>query len=331
MTAAERGRRRRAARLLRWYPREWRSRYGAEFSELLVAEMEESPRSPRRFVDIACSGLLARLARTGLAGRTLEPHQEGRQALLTLGAVSWIFLVLAVSVWAQLTIGWQWSEPDALATASGMVVMTIGVGLFALLCLAYFAPILWATFAAVIGGRSRSVVGPLLIATGALGIMVVGTHHFANGWPGTGGHAWGHQGIVPGGVAAYAWASTLFVTSYWLHPAALQHFPPFEVAWMAISPLAFVGAVWGSMTIVARLDLSPGLVRFQKRVAVLLAATMSLFLLGASLWIVDGGPGPKNLFHTGALDFVELIALALLVAVAARAAARSSAVQLRPA
>ena len=43
---------------------------------------------------------------------------------------------------------------------------------------------------------------------------------------------------VPGGVAAYAWASTLFVTSYWLHPAALGHFPGAELAWMVASPLA---------------------------------------------------------------------------------------------
>ena len=239
--------------------------------------------------------------------------------------------MLAVSVWAQLTIGWQWSEPDTLATSSGMIVMTIGVALFAVLCVACFAPVLWATVAAVLGGRARRLVGPLCVGGGAVGILVAGTHHFANGWPGTGGHEWAHQGIVPGGVAAYAWASTLFVSSYWLHPGALQHFPAGEVAWMAVSPLALVGAVWGSMTVVARLDLSPRLVRFQRRVAVLVAAAMGVFLLGASLWIVDGGPGPRNLFHTGALDFGELIALGLLVAVAARAAARTSGPRLHPA
>ncbi len=296
-----------------------------------MAEMEEQPRSPRRFVDIACSGLLARLATTGLVGRTLEPRRQERRALLTLGTASWIFFVLAVSVWAQLTIGWQWSEPDTVATASGMVVMTAGVVLVAVLCLACFAPVLCATFTAVVTGRGRRLVGPLVVAAVALGILIVGTHHFANGWPGTGGHEWAHQGIVPGGVAAYAWASTLFVTSYWLHPGALQHFPAGEVAWMAISPLALVGAVWASMTIVARLELSPRVLRFQRRVGGLVAATMGLFLLGASLWIIDGGPGPRNLFHAGALDFVELIVLALVVAVAARAAARSSGSRLHPA
>ena len=44
--------------------------------------------------------------------------------------------------------------------------------------------------------------------------------------------------MVPGGVAAYAWASTLFVTSYWLHPAALLHFPAAELGYMVLSPVA---------------------------------------------------------------------------------------------
>jgi hypothetical protein len=40
--------RERAARLLRWYPRGWRERYGEEFAELLIAELEERPRSAGR-------------------------------------------------------------------------------------------------------------------------------------------------------------------------------------------------------------------------------------------------------------------------------------------
>ena len=57
--------------------------------------------------------------------------------------------------------------------------------------------------------RTRpDLLRPLLLTVAGLGVLVVGTHHFANGWPGTGGHPWAHQGVVPGGVAAYAWAST---------------------------------------------------------------------------------------------------------------------------
>jgi hypothetical protein len=61
----------RAARLLRWYPAPWRERYGAEFTELLICDIEERPRSVRRAVDVARGGLVARLAQAGLGGRPL--------------------------------------------------------------------------------------------------------------------------------------------------------------------------------------------------------------------------------------------------------------------
>jgi hypothetical protein len=49
----------RAHRLLRWYPKEWRLRYGEEFTELLVDDIAERPRSWRRTVDVARSGIAA--------------------------------------------------------------------------------------------------------------------------------------------------------------------------------------------------------------------------------------------------------------------------------
>ena len=63
--------------------------------------------------------------------------------------------------------------------------------------------------------------------------MAVGGRHFGNGWPGTGGHPWAHPGPVPGGVAAFCWASTLAVSSFWAHPAALAAFPAAELAGMS--------------------------------------------------------------------------------------------------
>ena len=63
--------RERAARLLRWYPRAWRERYGEEFAELLIAEMKERPRSAGRTLDVARAGLAARFATAGLAGSPL--------------------------------------------------------------------------------------------------------------------------------------------------------------------------------------------------------------------------------------------------------------------
>jgi hypothetical protein len=222
-----------------------------------------------------------------------------------------------------LTIGWQWARPSTVPTELAMVIMTVSVVLVAALFLAAAAPILAVALAAAVRGRGRALLRPLVLIAVGLTLLIVGTHHFANGWPGTGGHPWTHQGMVPGGVAAYAWASTLFVTSYWLHPAALLHFPAPELGYMLLSPLATVSVIVGSSKIVHRLALSPRVLRFERRLGVLVALAMGLFLTGGALWVVDGGPGPRNLFHIGAINIIELVLLALTSVLALRAAERA--------
>jgi hypothetical protein len=318
------GTRRRAVRLLRWYPKEWRARYGEEFTELLVADIDERPRSLSRSADLARSGLIARFAAAGLGGHALETEGAARRTLATLAAALSIFSVVAVALWAQLTIGWQWAPPATRATSLAMVVMSAGLMVVGVLCVLAAAPVAWLA-ARSVATKWRHLVGPIGLVVVGLAVLAAGTHHFANGWPGTRGHPWADQGIVPGGVAAYAWASTLFVTTYWLHPAALTRFPGTEVAWMLVSPVAVVALIVGATRIVRRVDLSPRVLRYERRLGLLAAVTTTVFLTGAGLWVVDGGPGPRNLFHIGSIDVVELAALALMVLVAGRAAGRVTA------
>ncbi len=205
-----------------------------------------------------------------------------------------------------------------------MVVMSFGILAVGALCLLAIAPVAWLALRSI-PIRWRHLLGPVGLALGGLVVLVVGTHHFANGWPGTRGHPWTDQGIVPGGVAAYAWASTLFVTSYWLHPSALAHFPGGEVAWMLGSPVAVAALIVGATRIVRQVHLSPRVIRYERRLGLLAAVTTALYLTGAALWVVDGGPGPRNLFRIGSIDVVELVALALLAFVAGLAAGRITA------
>ena len=143
MTAQSTDLRKRAERFLRWYPCEWRDRYGEEFVEFLVAELEEQPRSVGRTVDVARSGLLARLASSGLAGRSLDTAEHGRRSLAAFGCAVSLFLTAALAIWAQLTIGWQWSAPDTPATVSAMVLMTVAVIAVAAACIGCAVPVAW--------------------------------------------------------------------------------------------------------------------------------------------------------------------------------------------
>ena len=312
----------RALGLLRWYPKEWRSRYGEEFVEVLVADMEERPQSFGRALNVARSGIVARAAAAGVGGQPLDRDGGERRSLVAVGGALTIFVVFALAIWSQLTIGWQWSAPDTVATSWAMPVMSSAIVAFGALCVASAVPLLWSVGRRLGRDRTGPLLRPVLLIIGGLGVLVVGTHHFANGWPGTGGHPWVHQGIVPGGVAAYAWASTLFVTSYWAHPAALAGFPTSEVAWMVVSPIALAAALVGIAKLVHRLDLSPRLLRYQRRLTYGATVAMAAFFTGAGLWVFDGGPGPRNLFHVGAIDVVDLVAMALAMAMAGRAVRR---------
>jgi hypothetical protein len=312
-----------AERLVRCYPAEWRARYGDEFVEMLLADVEERPRSLGRTLDVAGHGLFARMKALGLAGESLAPSEQAHSSLASFGCAFGAFAVFGVAIWAQLTIGWEWSEPNTAGTVLAMVIMSVAVLLLTVLALFASLPLMAAAVRAVRRGRGRTILWPAICLFAGVAILAVGGHHFANGWPGTHGHPWEHQGIVPGGVAAFSWASTLSVSAYWAHPQALGAFPVQEIAWMLVSPLAIVSVIAGAAKIVRRVDLGPGALRFELRLAQAASAVMVLFVTGACLWVVRGGPGPRNLFHTGVIDVAGLVAMVTALGLAYRSTKRA--------
>jgi hypothetical protein len=107
-----------------------------------------------------------------------------------------------------------------------------------------------------------------------------------------------------GGVAAFAWASTLSVSSFWAHPAAMAAFPAPELAWMAVSPLAVACVVAGTATAIRRTELSPRVLAAETRLAVAACATMAAFLGGCcapAAVLAAGAVGGAELVSRGAL------------------------------
>jgi hypothetical protein len=312
----------RAARLLRWYPRAWRSRYGDEFAELLVADIEERPRSRSRTADVIRGGLVARLGQAGLSGGgALEPGTARTSAsLASLGCCAVIFAGVGGAMWSQLTAVWQFpgSAPaDVIAT---IFVMSAAMLVLAVLALLAVFGVAWR----VIRLRPPSLRGPSALFAAGLAVVVVGGRHFENGWPGTGGH---HLSVVPSGVAAFSWASTMSVSSFWAHPAVLAVLPRAELAWMALSPLAVAAAVAGAVTAVRRAGRSPGVLspavlRFEARLGRAACVAMAVFLGGACAWVTAWIPRP---FHPGAIDVAGLVILTLALAVARQAASQAGA------
>ena len=322
---------RRAARLLRWYPRSWRARYGEEFAELLMADIAERPRSRSRTADVLRSGIVARLADAGLGGCAPEPGAQARASLASLTCCAAVFLGVGGAMWSQLTIAWQWSEP-ASAGVTVATYLTSGAMLaLAVLALLAALPVAWSVAWSVASrlarGREtagyRGLLGPAALAAAGLAVVVVGGRHFENGWPGTGGHPWAGQHLVPGGVAAFAWATTLSVSAFWAHPAAMAALPAPELAWMAVSPLAVACVVAGAATAVRRTELSPRVLAAETRLAVAACAVMAVFLGGCGAWIAGRPPAPGNLFHAGTIDVAGAMVMTVTLAVAGQAARRA--------
>jgi hypothetical protein len=314
---------RHAERLLRCYPRAWRERYGEEFAALLMEEWSERPRCTRRTADVMASGLVARLSSAGMTGRLLSGPAQARASLAALIAALAAFLALGVSMWAQLTIGWQWSAPDTTGTAIAVVAMTGAVVVFAALAAGAAAPVIWAVLSAFRRRQAQGLGRPILLMALGLGVIVVGSRHFGNGWPGTGGHPWADQSLVPGGVAAFSWASTLSVTSYWVHPDALSTFPVSEVAWMVASPVAMATVAVGCVKIVRRAHLSARVLRAEMVLGRLAVGAMVLFVVAAGLWMLNGVPGSRGLFAIGVIDRFALIAMVACLVVAIQALGRA--------
>jgi hypothetical protein len=336
----------RAARLLRWYPRAWRDRYGEEFTELLIADIEERPRCAARTRDVARSGSTARLAEIGLAGSPLvtataaDEHHQVRASLGTLSAALAACLALAAAMWSQLMVAWGMSNGLAQAMRSGKppssspvvrfeaagsaasavgrsatIVTSVTMLILLALAIAAALPVLATVARRLVTGGHRGLGLPAAVAVAAGIALFTGGRYFENGWVGTGGQG----GFIPGGLAAFTWALTLWVTAYWAHMGALAAFPLEERTWMVISPLALAVAALAVALVIRRAGLSPRVLAFEARLATAACAVLAVLLAGCCCWVVANGSAAAVFFHAGRIDVAATSGLALALAIAAQA------------
>ena len=133
--------------------------------------------------------------------------------------------------------------------------MSAGLLVFGVVAAAALGGLIRAAIGAVARGQGRPLVRPALTATLGLVILFVGGRHYANAWPGTGGHLLWPLVHVPAWAAAYGWATTMWITSYVAHPGLLAAFPATQLAWMALSPVAAGLVVTGFAGVVRRLGI----------------------------------------------------------------------------
>lgn len=310
---------RRARRLLRWYPRGWRDRYGDEFAELLRAEMAEQPRSWRRTLDVARSGLFARCTATGLTSHELPPADQFRACIGTLGCAVAVTGALGMFMLAQLATGWQWTVARSGPAAVGTLIMAAAAGCAALTGLAAAVPAGWHAARSASRRRDARLAAALALAILSAVVLVVGARHFQNGWPGTGGTG-AERHLVPAGLAAFGWAATLSVSAYWAHPGLWGTFPVTELGWMVLSPLAWAGVLAGAASTARRIELPDPIRTYLSWLSVAATVAAVLFVTGAGCWVLASVPAEAGAFRPGVIDGGGLAVMAGCAVVALRAA-----------
>jgi hypothetical protein len=172
-------------RLLRWYPPQWRARYGGELTALLEDTYVTANDVPRRQrLELARSGLAERARAAALVGRSQDPDARlrGGSVLVLCG---WAFYIVAGVMFVKVADRWStrsshvghWVATggfDVVAVASGVGCLVVLLG--ALLVLPSFVRFLqagaWHEVRRPIGVAIVSVVTSAVL----FGILVARAH-----------------------------------------------------------------------------------------------------------------------------------------------------------
>ena len=193
--------------------------------------------------------------------------------------------------------------------------------MLALLFLAVLAalPVLAAVAGRIARGGPSRLVSPAVVLAAALAFLFAGGRHFENNWVGTGGH----HALIPSGLAAFIWALTLFVSSWWAHPLLFATLPAAQQAWMALSPFVLAVAVASATVLVRRVRLSPRVAAFEACLGLLGCVTMAAFVVCYGVWTIEQvrlEPGLPLGLTVGLTHATIIALLALALTVAAQAA-----------
>lgn len=110
----------RSRRLLRWYPPEWRRRYGDEFAALLEDTIGEGAPSVRLRLNVMRAGLATRIGEAGLSGDGTPPTEWIRAGALTVLCAWSIFVVAGIAL-QKTAEHWQDAMPSGTARAASEV------------------------------------------------------------------------------------------------------------------------------------------------------------------------------------------------------------------
>jgi len=314
---------RRATRLLRWYPTAWNERYGDEFVDHLEQEFAERPVDLKRTLNIACRGLVARVGDFGLTSSDLKFEGESRATIGTSFTLVAIASVLTLNFWS-LSVG-RWSSrrfhplPDTIATG----ILTVTAGLLLLVLMAIVLAVAVSSARQIRRKRARPLVGPSLLAVGSgafilyaarwLPMELVQYTHSPHGRPGI---QWSHPGRTIAALAQSTWDLTQTWVSLWTQ--RMYGVPTSQIIVNDLLPIALLVLGIAIAVLLRRVELPLIGERVGSAVVALLGVLLGTFLVAFFVWFTVGGPSGSTVFVTegpsaGKAYLIFLVLVAVLV------------------
>jgi hypothetical protein len=245
-------------RILRWYPANWRGRYGQGLAALLEDTYGENPVPLRIRASLARAGALERAREVGVLGETTSSNDRLRAGSL-LVLCGWSLFVVAGAVFAKFIEHWNVATPVAHRT-----VPSIGV-----------TAVQWA-----------GVVGAIVVLVAAALVVPVVIHLVrAQGWSSI------RQPVLRGALTlGAATASTAGLALWAQHLNFHQRnggMVPYGVGVLFTGFVILVAIATVTSTVITvtrRLDLSRRTLRLLSSMALGLTSLMGVIAAGVALW-----------------------------------------------
>lgn len=260
--------------VLRWYPSQWRARYGDEMAALLEDTYATAGEVPlRQRVRLAGSGLAERARSAGLAGWSDDPEVRMRGGSL-LVLCGWACFIVAGAIFVKTADHWSLSRSAAAHQVAAGGFNVVGVA---------------------------AVVGCLVVLLAAVLVLPAFARFVrAGGWDQI------RRPVVVAAISVAASSALFVITVAWAHSLSAQDrnggLPIYGWFFVFVS-LAFFFAV-GSATVAAvsvarHLDLSRRTLRVLGGMAVGLVGVMGLALVSlVAWWASEAVHAPAFLAHT---------------------------------
>jgi hypothetical protein len=280
---------RRAQRLLRFYPRFWRDRYGAEFVDFMEQSIADAPHDARRTSNIIFKGSKARLGELGLLGPSLDGADATRTALSTSTVLATVFTVFALFYWSCAMVAWN-SNPHvatSVPVSIGTGAITVSTMILASTLFILGVVLIWHALRSAITRRDKRFVWPLIMVVASSIAIVNSVHQYVRYTIARGGIQWTQFGVALKQVAG----ATQWVTQRTIWGPSWTGWHIFSAQGLLNvgTPVAVAVLALSVAKLIRLSDFSMSATRAVRWATTSLSLGMILFLVSFAGWELAGG------------------------------------------